>query len=95
MKKKGCAYNKLNDAYLMLVPMAVVLLFAGVSGGWWLHKNYQDFLIYAEKYPSNTAALEYLGVFGKEKKTDIIVVTGEPGLGMTYEAYKIAEKKTK
>ena len=85
----------MNDAYLMLIPMVIILLLAGVSGGWWLHKNYQDFLIYAEKYPSNIAALEYLEVLGYKKKIDntIIVVTGEPGLGMTYEAYKIAEEK--
>jgi len=51
-----------------MIVEVLISLAAGLYGGWWLRENYQGFMEYAEKHPSNTAALEYLGLFGKEKK---------------------------
>ena len=51
----------------MIVEILIGLA-AGLIGGWWLKENYDEFTAYAKKHPSNTAFLEYLGLFGKEKK---------------------------
>ena len=66
----------MNDAYLMLLPMALSLLIGGIVAGVWLHKNYTDYLEYCKTRDTDSAikmlnvVFEYLGVFGKEKKTD-------------------------
>jgi len=59
----------MNDAYLLVIPIALTLTMYAIYAGLKLWERYKMFLDYVEKNPSPTAALEYMGL--KQKKDEV------------------------
>ena len=59
----------MNDAYLLVIPIALTLTMYAIYAGLKLWERYKLFLDYVEKNPSPTAALEYMGL--KQKKDEV------------------------
>ena len=60
----------MNDAYLLVIPIALTLTMYAIYAGMKLWERYKLFLDYVDKNPSPTAALEYMGLKQKKEKKE-------------------------
>jgi len=60
----------MNDAYLLVIPIALTLTMYAIYAGLKLWERYKLFLDYVDENPSPTAALEYMGLKQKKEKKE-------------------------